>query len=134
VTASITSYYYDGDGDNYGTGSARCLCSSSGYYTSTNASDCYDSNANAYPSATTYYSTNRGDSSFDYNCNSANDKRYTATYTCTGAVYICVSSSDGYTSGNVPSCGNSANWRSGCTADLTSCTYSSSVARTQTCR
>jgi hypothetical protein len=130
-----TSYYTDSDGDGYGaTGtSSRCYCSATSTYTATNDDDCYDSNANANPAATAYYSVSRGDGSYDYNCDGSQSKRYTDTYDCTGAVWVCVDSSDGWT-GSVPSCGSSSRWGTGCSADLTSCTYGSSSSRTQTCR
>lgn len=38
------------------------------YVASTLGSDCYDSNANAYPSSSYSGTSNRGDGSFDYNC------------------------------------------------------------------
>jgi hypothetical protein len=130
-----TNYYIDADGDGYGIsgGSAKCYCSATGLYTATTATDCYDSNANANPGATAYYSTHRGDGSYDYNCDSAQSKYYTTIYSCTGAAWICVDYTNGWTS-SAPSCGSSSTWRTGCSASFTSCTYSGGSARTQTCR
>lgn len=48
--------------------------------------DCYDSNANAFPGQTSWFTVQRGDSSFDYNCDS------TVTYgreTCVCANPVC---------------------------------------------
>jgi hypothetical protein len=48
--------------------------------------DCYDSNALAYPGSTTCLGTNRGDGSFDYNCSSTQTTCGTIyTNTCSGA-------------------------------------------------
>jgi hypothetical protein len=130
---NCTDYYYDGDGDGYGTTTSQCLCSATGSYTARLSTDCYDSNASVHPGQTTYFSVHRGDGSFDYNCDSSASKRYTSTYSCTGAVYVCVSSTAGYTS-SVPACGNSGTWGSSCSATLTTCGPASSVSRQQTCR
>lgn len=129
-------YYLDDDGDDYGKEgtSARCYCEPTGDYTASNNDDCYDSNANANPAATAYYTTSRGDGSYDYNCDGSNTKRYTSNYTCTGALYVCIDSTAGWGTSSDPACGASGNWRSGCDADLTSCSYSSTSSRTQSCR
>ena len=47
--SDCTAYYYDYDGDDYGTSSSACLCSASGYYRSTNSSDCDDSHSGRLP-------------------------------------------------------------------------------------
>jgi hypothetical protein len=83
------SCYHDADNDGYGAGAtvytcmnnASCASATAGAVGtgtpitgtdfSTNNTDCYDSNANAYPGQTAYFTTNRGDGSFDYNCDSA---------------------------------------------------------------
>jgi len=134
--SACTTYYYDFDGDGYGSTAShasRCYCSPTSYYTSTLSTDCYDSNAYANPGASTYRTSQRGDNSYDYNCDGSQTRRYSASYTCTGAVYICLSNTDGFT-GSTPSCGNSATWGTGCTASLTTCTYSSTSSVTQACR
>lgn len=58
--------YRDVDVDAYGAGAATCVGNEVGYVD--NNTDCYDSNASAYPGQTAYFTTNRGDGSFDYNC------------------------------------------------------------------
>ncbi len=133
--SSCTAYYYDGDGDSYGTSAraSKCLCSGSGLYTALNNTDCYDSNSNANPGATTYYTVDRGDGSYDYNCDGTADKRYDNTYSCPLA---CLgTTTDGWSS-SVPACAGSSTWRSGCSITFsgTFCTYSSSTSRTQSCR
>ena len=47
-----TVYYYDNDGDNFGTTDSKCLCASTGKYTATVNSDCNDNNAAINPNAT----------------------------------------------------------------------------------
>jgi hypothetical protein len=134
--SGCSTWYYDSDGDGYGADSVsgRCYCEATGYYTATNNTDCYDSNTNANPGASAYYSADRGDGSYDYNCDGTESKRYTDNYSCTGAVYVCVDYTNGWSSSSDPACGSSGNWRTGCSASLTSCSYSSTAARTQTCR
>ena len=135
INASGCSYYYyDADGDGYGTTTSRCYCEGTGTYTASNNDDCYDSNANANPAATAYYSVNRGDGSYDYNCDSTASKRYTDNYDCTGAIFVCVDYTSGWSSSTDPACGAAGSWRTGCSADLTSCSSSGSSSRTQTCR
>ena len=130
------AYYKDDDADGYGEegSSSRCYCEPTGDYTAANNDDCYDTNANANPAATAYYTVDRGDNSYDYNCDGSESKRYTSNYTCTGAVYVCIDSTAGWGTSTDPNCGSTANWRSGCSATLTSCSYSSTSNRTQSCR
>lgn len=47
-----TNYYYDNDGDTWGTSSYKCLCAPSGKYTATRSGDCNDSDSSIYPGAT----------------------------------------------------------------------------------
>ncbi len=90
--APSRTWYTDADGDLYTLtggsgecqtistwGNSACTTGGSSYAknsTSTcrlitsSGTDCYDSNANAYPGQTTYFTTDRGDGSFDYNCSS----------------------------------------------------------------
>ena len=46
-----TQYYYDFDGDQWGTSYSKCLCLSGGYFTAINTGDCNDSNAQVHPEA-----------------------------------------------------------------------------------
>ena len=130
---SCTRYYQDYDSDGYGLSTAsKCLCAVSGNYKVTNATDCYDYNAAANTAATAYSTSSRGDGSYDYNCDGSQSKQYTSTYSCSGALWICVSSTDGY--GTVPSCGSSGTWYTGCSASFSGCSNSGSSSKTQSCR
>lgn len=57
--------YVDADNDRYSPASGTKTCRAS---TQIAGTDCYDSNANAFPGQTLYFTTNRGDGSFDYDC------------------------------------------------------------------
>ncbi len=132
--SGCTTYYRDYDGDGYGDSSYKvCTCSTSGYYTATNSSDCYDYSSSANPAQTSYFTTSRGDGSYDYNCDSSQTKQYTTTYSCTANLTGCTSSTSGWDS-STPSCGSSNTWKSGCIGAVYLCTSTSSSSRTQSCR
>ena len=63
-----TTWCIDSDSDGYGDASTcEVDCYEiSGYVA--DATDCYDSNASAYPGQTSYFSIERGDGSYDYDC------------------------------------------------------------------
>jgi hypothetical protein len=127
-------YYADDDKDSYGDpGDSKCLCAAKAPYTASNASDCYDGNSAAKPGSVSWYGTHRGDGSYDYNCDGTQQKQYTTTFTCSGAVWICTSHRDGWTSG-VPSCGITATWARDCSGTFTSCNPTSTISLQQTCR
>ncbi len=125
-----TDFYYDYDGDGYGSATAapKCLCQEDGYYRSGYDNDCYDYNSSASPAATSYSSSQRGDGSWDWNCDGTQTKYYTSVGTCSGAVWVC-SWSAGW-SGTVPSCGASASWIDGCDGFLCE---DSTTTQTQPC-
>ncbi|MFH1468570.1 MAG: putative metal-binding motif-containing protein [Pseudomonadota bacterium] len=51
--SGCTTYYYDYDGDGYGlTSTYSCLCSTSGYYSTTSYGDCNDGSTAIHPGAT----------------------------------------------------------------------------------
>jgi hypothetical protein len=80
--AACTNGYTDYDRDGYGgQGTFGCYNPSGSYNIVANGTDCYDSNANAYPGSTWVSSTNRGDGIFDYNCDNV------ITYTTTNTYY-----------------------------------------------
>ncbi len=110
--SGCTTFYYDYDGDGWGSTSGACLCSASGYYTSPYQTDCYDYNASANPGAISWQTNNRGDGSWDYNCDSTQEKERTDTGNCSGAVWICTTTT-GWNSG-VAACGASASWITNC--------------------
>ena len=130
------TYYYDYDGDSYGSSSVagRCLCSTDGYYSSRYNTDCYDYNANANVASGTYYTSHRGDSSYDYNCDSIQDTYYDNTYSCDSfwAVPPCDFNYAGWYSG-VASCGTSASYVTGCSVDWFTCDIDTTTV-TQSCR
>jgi hypothetical protein len=131
--SGCTAYYYDSDGDGYGDGSvsSRCLCSGSGYYTSTNSSDCYDSNNAAYPGVAGYHQSDRGDGNYDWNCDGTEEKKYSNQYSCT---ILCGSYIEGWSTSSIPACGSSGTFRQGCSINLTGpnyCTYANSYSSTK---
>jgi hypothetical protein len=137
--ALCTNYYYDFDGDAYGTTTGRCLCAPSGYYTSTYNTDCYDSNGSANPGASSWFTTSRGDGSYDYNCDSSQQKRYTDTLSCSGLTASgCYANQSGFrNSGSVPSCGSVGTWYTDCDwswSSFSCSTPAGNSSRTQECR
>ncbi len=125
-----TDYYYDYDGDGYGSSSLppKCYCQETGYYRSGYDNDCYDYNSGASPAASTYTTSQRGDGKYDWNCDGTETKYYTSVGTCSGAVWIC-SWSSGW-DGTVPACGAAHDWIDGC--DGFTCS-TSTVSQTQPC-
>lgn len=128
------TYYYDYDGDGYGTTVGRCQCGPSGTYTSAYSTDCYDYNADANPAEVNWWSDARGDGSYDYNCDGAQTHYYTDTGSCAWDLFSCPFTS-GWDSRD-PGCGASAQYVTNCTLSgfpFTSCdTHTSSY--TQACR
>ena len=136
-----TDYYYDWDGDGYGSDSiaARCTCSSSGLYTASNDDDCYDASSSAYLNATSYHTTDRGDGSYDYDCDGSEEQRYTDAYSC-DPLGFCIDSSQydvGWTS-STPACGSNGVWGTGCDWGVSGfsvwCDAASRAAKAQECR
>ncbi len=114
--SGCSMYYYDYDGDLYGSSgtAGRCLCaaSSSTYYTAATNTDCYDFNASANPAASSYFTSSRGDGSYDYNCNGSSEKQYTSTAACTYYLGDCYAATSGW-DGSVASCGVNTGWATG---------------------
>ncbi|NOY24752.1 MAG: hypothetical protein GXP62_02670 [Oligoflexia bacterium] len=137
--SGCTTYYRDYDSDAYGDSAySDCLCSVSGYYTTTYNNDCYDYNANANPAASSYYTTSRGDGSYDYNCDGVESKYYSTTATCSFGLSGCDVSTSGW-DGSIPSCGNTGAYAStsdadGCTLNWLSCEVTGTITYTQKCR
>ncbi len=137
-----TTYYYDGDGDLYGSSSvaARNLCAPSGYYTATTNTDCYDYNASANPGASSYFTASRGDGSYDYDCNGSQTQYYTLTAGCRWTGTSCDVSQTGWNA-SIPSCGTTAGWSTtsnndgcsqGCSNPFSGCFYRCDVTPTTT--
>ncbi len=127
--SGCTSYYYDYDGDGYGSTMSACLCAPTGYYTSAYSSDCYDYNADASPAATDFFQNNRGDGSWDYNCDGSQEKSLTDRGNCSGAVWICTTTT-GWAS-SAASCGATGSWIYDCSGF--SC-GEDTTTKQQTCR
>ena len=128
------TYYYDYDGDGFGSDAVagQCLCSTSGYYTSAYDTDCYDNDATAAPGETAYHTSDRGDGSYDWNCSGTEEKYYGSAYSCP-LTSLCTLT-EGWRSG-VASCGTSASYVTGCSLNIytISCTTTSG-SKTQKCR
>lgn len=80
--------YADTDADGYGAGAAQTVSCPAGQLPAgfvSNASDCYDNNANARPGQTAWFTSGRGDGSFDYNCNGSVEQTYTRVDSSCGA-------------------------------------------------
>jgi len=108
--------YQDVDNDGHCPNSTTyCVGNDTGYRDSCSSySDCYDSNANAYPSSTYCGTANRGDGSFDYNCSGSATTCGATYYASTSGVVSCTSNprtgncstGTGYTAnGNAVGCG-----------------------------
>ena len=108
-----TDYWFDGDDDNYGIGTPRCLCSPSGAYDATTDGDCDDGNELVNPAAV------EDCDSVDNDCDGHTDTQpgnpalpldgpcYTGEATtegvgvCHGGSQVCTSGSWGSCSGEV---------------------------------
>jgi hypothetical protein len=132
--SGCVNYYYDSDGDGYGssTVSGRCQCSASSGYTSLTNNDCYDINASANPVATSFSATQRGDGSYDFNCDSTQEKRYGSAGSCGWAGIDPCSPTTGW-DGSVAACGRAGTWIDDCDWVWFSCELDTS-SRTQECR
>jgi hypothetical protein len=96
--------------------------------------DCYDSNAAAFPGAVTWYSVDRGDGSFDYNCNKGEKHFYGDVYECdVDTATTCGDSTDGWITAD-PGCGVAADYGSGCTTSDSVCEPATTASVTQVCR
>jgi Putative metal-binding motif len=118
-------YYYDYDGDGFGSDSVdgKCLCGISGSYTSGNNNDCYDYNKDANPGASTYSVSSRGDTSYDWNCDGTETKYWsTAGDSCDFNLdfdNFC-EYGEGW-SGSVASCGTTKDYITGCEGGFFDC-------------
>ncbi len=137
-----TVYYRDNDNDGFGAGNSQCLCQPNGTFKVTNNTDCYDSNALAYPGQTTPFTIDRGDGSFDYNCDGVEEKDMPANIglapagSCDGFLGIECNGDPGW-NGSPPACGQSKGWLSNCSNQgvfSLDCDYDSSTNITMKCK
>jgi hypothetical protein len=63
-----TAFYMDADGDGWGTGASKCLCSAGGGYTASQKGDCDDTKLNVHPGAAELCN------GIDDNCDSQTDE------------------------------------------------------------
>ncbi len=84
------TWYGDADKDGYGNPVISTIACTQPVGYVANASDCYDSNANAFPGQTQVFSSDRGDGSYDYNC----DGQSTPTYTSAMGLYSCLATTN----------------------------------------
>jgi hypothetical protein len=77
---SCSTYYFDGDDDNYGTSASKCLCSGAGDYTTQNTGDCNDSEPMVNPAAPEFCN------GIDDNCSSVTDEGFNLGAVCDGGV------------------------------------------------
>ena len=113
---SCTTFYRDADGDGYGDPNfSECWCSaggSTGEFTETNDSDCYDGNPDANITQSGYFGMDRGDGSFDYNCDSSDEQELQVIGSCSSwgsSVGDCTYDAAGWES-SVPACGQSSGY------------------------
>jgi hypothetical protein len=140
TSGTCVPMYTDGDADGFGVGAAVNRCSASGGAAPTGyslvATDCCDSDQNAFPGQTSYFSTPRTTcGGYDYNCNGSENLQYTSGFAgCTHSSscgtpaygYECVTSgfSPGWatmvsihiwtTDPTPPPCGTTQKWVSAC--------------------
>jgi hypothetical protein len=114
--SSCTTFYRDSDGDGYGDQAfSECWCSaggSTGTFSVTNTSDCYDGNPLAHPGQSGYFTSSRGDGSFDYNCDGSQSKQYVSSGTCDSfgsSIGDCTLNTAGW-DGSIPNCGSTGNY------------------------
>lgn len=123
-----SNFYYDNDGDSYGVaGATQCWCEAGAFpYTGTTSTDCYDSNANAFPGNPDWHSAHRGDGSFDYDCTGSEEQRYTSvTGGCSWGTISgisCSANGEGWT-GSTPACGLSGTYVDDCSASYPGACY-----------
>jgi hypothetical protein len=114
-----SNYYQDLDNDGFGAGAGRCYCQATAPYRRSTNTDCYDSNADAFPGQTLWFSGSRGDGSFDYNCVGGAEKRWEGSAICRFSnpifQFICGQTEDGWIDDD-PNCGQTDTW-------VTSCDY-----------
>ena len=113
-----SEFYKDVDGDTYGvSGPTQCWCDDGASpWTGLDTSDCYDSNANAYPGQSSFFTGARGDGSYDYDCDTNEEKELTGRTTgCSWDFepFSCNIDGVGWV-GSEPACGRSGTYSDDC--------------------
>ncbi|MEY3015193.1 MAG: hypothetical protein RIT45_3928, partial [Pseudomonadota bacterium] len=88
-----TPYFYDGDGDSYGTSQNQCLCVASSPYKAVNPGDCNDSDKDIHPDLPELCDgkDNDCDGVIDNGCDDDNDGFCDASMQLVGSPAICPS-------------------------------------------
>lgn len=127
-----SDYYYDADGDGFGSDKVdpECLCAPDGSYTAATNLDCYDYDAEAAPGHADYETTARPDGSYDWNCDGVETQYYTTRGECSG--WISCAHTAGW-DGGTPACGATSAWVSGCDTTWYGDCYETTSSQTQAC-
>ena len=119
------NYYYDNDGDGWG--SAKVCSCSQPTGTVYKSGDCYDGGGWSYfahPGQTQFFNVPIfvNTSLFDYNCDGKNEGKYKGTSYCDTSA--CKKVGTGFWYGSIPACGQEGFWITSCIGTPASCTFS----------
>ena len=109
------SYYVDKDGDGYGDGrhSAK-MCSPGVLYTTTNAEDCDDEDANVNPGQSRFFDTEANGGGCDYNCDGVEEKKLSGVGVCPTTIIGCATDGTPGWKNRAPRCGVTDTYITGC--------------------
>lgn len=129
--AGSPTWFTDADGDGFGAPGTGVQSCNQPPGTVSNASDCFDANANARPGQSNYFPVHRGDGSYDYDCNGNQQQQFTQLYDCDSG---CSSFTAGWVN-FVPNCGQTQPFGQGCDPGFPpQCDPDSEPPTTQGCR
>ncbi len=128
--------YKDNDGDGWGAGLARCVCTNVSHattkYTTGLGGDCNDYNKDARPLQTGWFSKPHKGSSYDWNCDGKTTLRWPTQGACPGKSSCMTKMVKGFT-GSVPACGAVGKLLLECKKKPIQCKSSKTATATQTC-